>query len=206
MSSRAPGPEWQPTSESDAPTDLLSVEDLPLAGLKLLRPKVFSDARGYVLESYHAPRYDAVGIDCTFVQDNHACSVRGALRGLHFQSFPGQAKLVRVVVGRVFDVCVDIRPDSPTFGRWHGLWLDAAEHLQVFIPVGFAHGFCVLSDVAQVLYKTSSTYDPDAESGFAWNDPEIGIDWPITDPILSPRDAQAPTFAALRSRLSPRRP
>ena len=206
MSSRVSAPERQPTRGPGARTDVLRVEDLPLAGLKLLRPKVFRDARGYVLESYHAPRYRAAGIDCAFVQDNHASSVRGALRGLHFQSSPGQAKLVRAVVGRVFDVCVDIRPESPTFGRWHGLWLDAAEQLQLYVPIGFAHGFCVLSDVAEVLYKTSSTYDADTESGFIWNDAEIGIDWPISNPILSPRDARAPTFAALRARLSSRRP
>jgi dTDP-4-dehydrorhamnose 3,5-epimerase len=179
----------------------LSVEDLPLSGLKLLRPTVHADARGYLVESYHAPRYRELGIDCTFVQDNHACSVKGVLRGLHFQSLPGQAKLVRVMTGKIFDVCVDIRPESPTFGRWHGLTLDAAEHLQLFIPVGFAHGFCVLSDVADVLYKASSIYDPDAERGFAWNDPEIGIDWPIADPILSARDALAPRFASLCSML-----
>lgn len=198
---RHSGPERHGADEPSTRAELLGVEELPLAGLRLLRPKVFADARGFVLESYHAPRYREAGIDCTFVQDNHARSVMGALRGLHFQSFPGQAKLIRVTAGRVFDVCVDIRLDSPTFGRWNGVVLDADEHLELFVPVGFAHGFCTLSDVADVLYKTSSIYDPDAESGFAWNDPEVGIDWPIADPILSARDAHAPLLAALRSRL-----
>jgi dTDP-4-dehydrorhamnose 3,5-epimerase len=179
----------------------VTIEELPLAGLKLLRPKVFFDARGFVLESYHAPRYCAAGIPCDFVQDNHSHSIKGTLRGMHFQSTPGQAKLIRVVTGRIFDVCVDIRVESPTFGRWHGVTLDADDFHELFVPVGFAHGFCVLSDAADVIYKTSTVYDARTETGFAWNDPEVAIAWPIARPLLSARDAHAGAFASLRARL-----
>ena len=179
----------------------MQFEELPLAGLKLVRPKVFKDARGFFFESYHEPRYREGGIDCSFAQDNHSHSTRGTLRGLHYQSHPGQAKLIRVSSGRIFDVAVDIRPASPTFGRWYGAYLDAERHEQLFVPVGFAHGFCVISDEADVLYKTSSVYDPKTECGFAWNDPDVGVEWPIEDPVLSERDARAESFAALRERL-----
>jgi dTDP-4-dehydrorhamnose 3,5-epimerase len=177
-------------------------QDLPLSGLKLLRPRLFGDARGFFLETYHEPRYRAMGIDCGFAQDNHSHSIQGTLRGLHYQSAPGQAKLIRVVRGRIFDVAVDIRPGSPTFGRWHGLYLDAEEHIQLFIPVGFAHGFCVVSESADVLYKTSSVYDASAERTLAWNDREIGVDWPTTEPLLSDRDRAGESFATFRRRLS----
>jgi dTDP-4-dehydrorhamnose 3,5-epimerase len=180
----------------------MHVEDLPLAGLKLVRPKVFGDARGFFVETYNAPRYRAAGIDCTFAQDNHSRSVKNTLRGLHYQSHPGQAKLIRAAAGRIYDVAVDIRPDSLTFGRWYGAYLDATEQVQMFIPVGFAHGFCVISDTADVLYKTSSVYDATTECGFAWNDPDVGVTWPIDEPILSERDVRAESFAALREKLS----
>ena len=160
-----------------------------------------SDARGFFFESYHEPRYREAGIDCNFVQDNHARSVRGTLRGLHFQSHPGQAKLLRVASGRIFDVAVDIRPDSPTFGRWSGVYLDAEDHTQFFVPVGFAHGYCVVSDVADVLYKTSNVYDPATETGFAWNDPEVGVEWPVDAPLLSERDLRAESFAVVTRRM-----
>jgi dTDP-4-dehydrorhamnose 3,5-epimerase len=179
----------------------MHVENLPLSGLKLIRPRVFRDQRGFFLESYNELRYREAGIDCSFAQDNHSRSVRGTLRGLHFQSRPGQAKLIRVIGGRIFDVAVDIRPDSPTFGRWHGVELDGEEHAQLFVPVGFAHGFCVVSEVAEVLYKTSTVYDAKTETGFAWNDPEVGVAWPIHDPVLSERDVHAESFASLRERL-----
>lgn len=179
----------------------MDVEDLPLAGLKLVRPKVFGDTRGFFFEPYNEPRYRAAGIDCSFAQDNHSRSVRGTLRGLHYQSHPGQAKLLRVTSGRIFDVAVDIRPESPTFGRWHGVYLDGEKHEQFFVPVGFAHGFCVVSDVADVLYKTSNVYDAKTETGFAWNDPEVGVEWPVKEPLLSERDIRAESFAALRERL-----
>jgi len=170
----------------------VKVEALPLAGLVAITPRVLADGRGFFLETYREDAYRDAGIADRFVQDNHSRSVRNTLRGLHFQRSPGQAKLVRVVSGRIWDVAVDIRPGSPTFGRWHGIELDAAEHRQLFVPVGFAHGFCVLSEVADVLYKVSSPYDPATEAGFAWDDPEVGIAWPITDPVLSARDRAAP--------------
>jgi dTDP-4-dehydrorhamnose 3,5-epimerase len=171
-----------------------------LAGLILIKPRVFGDARGFFLESYHEPRYNAAGIHERFVQDNHSSSTRGTLRGLHYQSAPGQAKLVRVVNGRIFDVCVDIRADSPTFGKWHGVYLDADQHHQLFIPIGFAHGFCVVSDVAEVLYKVSHPYDAATEKTIAWNDPELGVEWPVSNPILSARDQQGESFASFSSR------
>jgi dTDP-4-dehydrorhamnose 3,5-epimerase len=169
----------------------VNVERLPLEGLVAITPRVFADGRGFFLESYRESTYADAGIDVRFVQDNHSRSVRGTLRGLHFQRSPGQAKLVRVVTGRIWDVAVDIRRESPTFGQWYGTELDAEQHRQLFVPIGFAHGFCVLSDVADVLYKVSSPYDAATESGFAWNDPEVGVAWPITDPILSARDTNA---------------
>jgi dTDP-4-dehydrorhamnose 3,5-epimerase len=176
-------------------------ETLSLIGLKRITPRVHQDSRGFFMQSYHAPSYGEAGIDCTFLQDNHSRSVKGTIRGMHYQQDPGQAKLVRVVVGRIYDVAVDIRPDSPTFGRWEGVWLDAESHAQLFVPVGFAHGFCVVSDEAEVLYKTSSVYDGATERGFAYNDPEVGIDWPIKEPLVSARDQEAPSLKQLRDRL-----
>lgn len=166
----------------------MEVVDLELPGLKLLKPRVFRDGRGFFLETYRKEAYRNIGIDCEFVQDNHSRSVHGTLRGLHYQSSPGQAKLLRVASGRVFDVAVDIRPESPTFGRWHAVNLDAEDHFQYFIPVGFAHGFCVLSESADVVYKVSNPYDPATECTLRWDDPSIGISWPIENPLLSERD------------------
>jgi dTDP-4-dehydrorhamnose 3,5-epimerase len=172
----------------------MQVEDLPLAGLKLIRPRVFRDARGFFFESYHEPRFREAGIHVTFVQDNHSRSVKDTLRGLHYQSSPGQAKLLRVTSGRIFDVAVDIRPDSPTYGRWEGVYLDAEQHAQLFLPVGFAHGFCVVSDTADVVYKVSSVYDAATESTISWDDPDIGIEWPTESPVLSDRDRKGESF------------
>lgn len=166
-------------------------EPLPLDGPLLLTPKVHADGRGFFLETYRADRHGAAGVTDTFVQDNHSRSSRGTLRGMHFQRTPGQAKLVRVASGKIWDVVVDIRPSSPTYGRWHAVELDADTHRQLYVPIGFAHGFCVLSDVADVVYKVSSLYDPATEAGFAWNDPEVGIPWPVDAPTLSPRDQAA---------------
>lgn len=174
---------------------------LAIPDLKLVTPRVFPDHRGFFLESYQEARYADAGISVRFVQDNHARSTLGTLRGLHYQSSPGQAKLVRAVRGRVFDVAVDIRPDSPTFGRWAGVELDAETHQQLFIPVGFAHGYCVLSEIAEVEYKVSSYYDAAAEMSLRWNDPEIGVAWPAVTPVLSARDEQAEAFAAYRARV-----
>jgi dTDP-4-dehydrorhamnose 3,5-epimerase len=179
----------------------MEITELPLAGLKLIRPRVFRDPRGFFIETYSEPRYREGGIDVRFVQDNHSRSARGTLRGLHYQSAPGQAKLIRVIQGRIFDVAVDIRPDSPTFGKWFGEYLDAEEHLQLFIPVGFAHGFCVVSEAAEVTYKVSSVYDAKTEVGMRWNDPDIGVEWPIQEPLLSARDENAESFREFANRL-----
>jgi dTDP-4-dehydrorhamnose 3,5-epimerase len=179
----------------------MEVIDLKLPGLKLLKPRVFADSRGFFLESYREERYRAAGIDCGFVQDNHSRSAKGTLRGLHYQSQPGQAKLIRVGLGKIFDVAVDIRPGSPTFGQWQGVYLDSDEHHQLFVPVGFAHGFCVVSDSADVLYKASNNYDPTTECTLAWNDPDVAVAWPCSEPILSARDQVAESFAALARRL-----
>jgi dTDP-4-dehydrorhamnose 3,5-epimerase len=184
----------------------MNVIDLPLDGLKLVRPRVFADARGFLVESYRESRYAEAGIACRFVQDNHSRSNAGVLRGLHYQAAgrggPGQAKLVRVARGRIFDVAVDIRPNSPTFGRWHGEWLDEVDHAQLFLPVGFAHGFCVDGDVADVVYKVSSAYDAALERSIRYDDPELGIDWPIDNPVLSERDLEAESFASFRDRVT----
>ncbi len=174
----------------------MQVEPTALPGVLIITPRVFADARGFFLESYHLEKYRAHGIEPVFVQDNHSMSVRGTLRGLHFQLPPAaQAKLVRVVRGTIWDVAVDIRRGSPTFGQWVGVELSAANHRQIYIPIGFAHGFCVLSEEAEVLYKASNFYDPTRERGIAWNDPVLGIAWPVAEPLLSPRDRAARSLA-----------
>jgi len=169
----------------------------------LHEPTVHRDSRGFLFESYHREQLRAGGIDVVFVQDNHSLSGRHTLRGMHYQAQPGQAKLVRVVRGHIYDVAVDIRPSSATFGQHLGVELDAESHRQLFIPNGFAHGFCVLSDNAEVLYRMSSYYDPTQERGFRFDDPEVGIRWPVDSPVLSVRDQEAEPFAALRARLRP---
>jgi dTDP-4-dehydrorhamnose 3,5-epimerase len=166
-----------------------------LDGVLLLEPEVFRDERGFLLETYSADSWREAGVEVEFVQDNHSRSTRGILRGLHFQTSPGQAKLVRCARGRIWDVAVDLRRDSPTFGRWEAHELDDERHRQMLVPVGFAHGFCVLSDVADVHYRLSSYYDPAAEAGIAWDDPEIAIEWPLADPVVSERDRNAPRLA-----------
>jgi dTDP-4-dehydrorhamnose 3,5-epimerase len=174
-----------------------------LPGVLEIEPIVHRDARGFFLEVYHAERYRRAGIDVTFVQVNHSRSVRGTLRGLHWQDPPrAQAKLIRVVLGEVFDVAVDVRPESATFGGWVGVRVSAENFRQLYIPAGFAHGFCVLSDVAELEYQCSEVYDASAERGLLWNDPALGIDWPVTDPILSDRDRRHPTLASLKRRLA----
>jgi dTDP-4-dehydrorhamnose 3,5-epimerase len=180
---------------------VMQSETLGLLGLRKITPTVHQDSRGFFMQSYHEPSYRAAGISCPFVQDNHSRSVKGTIRGMHYQQAPGQAKLVRVVHGRIFDVAVDIRPSSPTFGQWEGVWLDAQDHVQLFVPVGFAHGFCVVSDTAEVLYKTSSIYDGATESGFVYNDPDVGIKWPIAAPEVSERDRTAPKLSEIRTSL-----
>jgi dTDP-4-dehydrorhamnose 3,5-epimerase len=172
-----------------------------LDGLVVVEPDVFGDERGFLLETYSESKWRALGIDVDFVQDNHSRSSAGTLRGLHFQTTPGQAKLVRCVRGRIWDVAVDLRSDSSTYRRWEGYELDDEAHRQLYVPVGFAHGFCVLSDVADVAYKLSSLYDGSTESGIAWDDPDIAIDWPISEPRLSDRDRSAPRLSEVADEL-----
>lgn len=175
----------------------MHVIETPLSGVLVLQPTVHYDTRGYFLESYSARTLASIGIDLTFVQDNQSRSTEGVLRGLHYQVNPGQVKLVRAISGTIFDVAVDIRHGSPTFGQWFGQTLSSDNHLQMYIPVGFAHGFCVVSDTAEIAYKCSTFYAPPDERGIAWDDPEIGIDWPITTPLVSERDQQHPRLGAI---------
>jgi len=162
----------------------------------LVEPDVYRDDRGFLLETYHAEKYRAGGIDCVFVQDNHSRSVRGTLRGLHAQWQRPQGKLLRVIHGEIFDVAVDIRRGSPTFGKWAGEVLSSANRRQMFVPGGFAHGFLVTSETAEILYKCSDFYAPAEERGVLWNDPKVGIEWPLDGiaPQLHPRDAAFPAL------------
>lgn len=174
----------------------MNIESTPLAEVLIITPRVFKDPRGFIFESYNQETWRANGIETVFVQDNHSKSARDTLRGLHFQLPPmAQVKLVRCVRGAVWDVAVDIRAGSPTFGQWAGVELSADNFRQLYIPVGFAHGFCVLSDEAEVLYKTSAVYSRGHEQGIAWNDPQLAIPWPTAQPLLSDRDRSAPSLA-----------
>lgn len=170
----------------------MKVEETPLPGLLLIEPRCFRDERGFFLESFRRERYQAAGITDDFVQDNHSRSVRGVLRGLHFQIRRPQAQIVTVIHGRIFDVAVDLRRGSATFGRWFGIELSEDGPRQIYMTPGLAHGFCVLSDVADIHYKVSRNYDHADEGGVLWSDPDIGIRWPVTDPMLSVRDASYP--------------
>jgi dTDP-4-dehydrorhamnose 3,5-epimerase len=176
------------------------ISGTPLDGSRLIEPLVHGDERGFFVETFRVDELADAGIDSSFVQDNHSRSRRGILRGMHFQ--PGQAKLVRCARGAIFDVIVDIRKGSPTFGGWEGFELNDESHHQLFVPDGFAHGFCVLSDLADVTYKVSTFYDPAAESGFAFDDPEVAIEWPTTvELVVSDRDRAAPRLSELRPTL-----
>jgi len=170
------------------------VRETALPGLLILEPRVFSDDRGFFLESYHRRAFREAGIAADFVQDNHSRSTRGVVRGLHYQIAHPQAKLIRVVRGRVFDVAVDIRRGSATFGHWVGLELDDVRHQMLFVPEGFAHGFLALSETVDLIYKCSDFYDPSGERGVLWDDPELSIGWPLEglEPRLSPKDAALP--------------
>ena len=181
----------------------MKVEDLKLADLKLLTPRVFTDERGFFLEPWSQQRLHALGMDITFVQDNHSRSSQGTIRGLHMQRpagpVAGQAKLIRCALGRILDVVVDVRPWSKTFKEYVAVELDDVSHQQLFIPVGFAHGFCVLSDIADVAYKVTTPYDPSTEVGFRYDDPDVGVAWPFSGDaaVVSARDKNAPTLDAL---------
>ncbi|MCP3064536.1 dTDP-4-dehydrorhamnose 3,5-epimerase [Myxococcus sp. K38C18041901] len=160
--------------------------------LLLLEPKVFGDDRGFFMELFHAKRYADAGIPGPFVQDNYSRSGKGTLRGLHFQEPQGQGKLVQVLAGAVYDVAVDVRRGSPTFGRWVGVELSAENRRQLWIPPGFAHGFCVTSTTADFHYKCTTQYAPEVERCIAWDDPDLAIPWPVTEPLMSPKDLRAP--------------
>jgi dTDP-4-dehydrorhamnose 3,5-epimerase len=176
-----------------------------LQGLVVIEPRVFPDERGFFCETYRHQWHAELGIpeDELFVQDNHSRSTKGVLRGMHFHIGDGVAKLVRCARGRILDVAVDLRRGSPTYGRWEAVELDEESMRELYIPIGFAHGFCVLSDVADVLYKQSAYYDPAVERGIAWNDPDVGIDWPlpVEQLTVSERDAAAPRLSEISAEL-----
>lgn len=172
-----------------------------LPGVVVIEPDVFRDGRGFFLETYHAEKYREAGINRPFVQDNHSRSALGTVRGLHLQVARPQGKLVRVIEGEIFDVALDARRGSPTFGRWVSVMLSAETFRQCYIPPGYAHGFCVTSPVAQVEYKCTDLYDPSSEIGIAWDDPALAIDWPVASPILSDRDRRHQTLAEVTGRL-----
>lgn len=166
-------------------------KNLDLPDVVLVEPKVFSDGRGYFLETFKYSDFDSFGLSASFVQDNYSFSEKGVLRGLHWQNNPqAQAKLVQCLSGEIFDVAVDIRKNSPTYGQWVAEVLSAENKKLLYVPVGFAHGFCVLSDQAKILYKCTAEYAPELERGVIWNDPDIGVEWPTKDPSLSERDQQ----------------
>ena len=185
--------QWSAKTEQFA----MKMKVLPtnLDGVYIIEPQVFSDARGFFMETYHQKRYAEAGIEQLFVQDNLSSSIRGSLRGLHYQVNHGQAKLIQAVKGAIFDVAVDIRRGSPSFGQWTGVHLSGDNKRQVFIPEGFAHGFCVLSEVAYVVYKCSDFYAPEDEVGIFWSDADLAIDWPVEKPLLSDKDSRLPRLA-----------
>lgn len=167
----------------------MKIIDTDIPDVRIIEPQVFGDDRGFFMETFQAQRYAEAGLPHLFVQDNYSRSVKGTLRGLHFQEPKPQGKLVQVLSGSVFDVAVDIRRGSPTFGKWVGVELSAMNKRQLWVPPGFAHGFCVLSDSADFHYKCTEFYAPENERSIAWNDPDLGISWPVTEPLLSKKDA-----------------
>ncbi len=181
----------------------MKVEDTKLPGVLVLHPEVFHDKRGFFLEAWNSMRYENAGIQSRFVQDNVSFSKKGTLRGLHFQYPQPQGKLVQVLSGRVLDVVVDIRVASPTFGQWVTVVLGGDNHRQLYVPPGFAHGYCVTSDTALFTYKCTDFYNPSTECGIIWNDPDLNIDWPITQPLVSPKDATYPKLKDLPSEKLP---
>ena len=169
--------------------------------LVLLEPNVHADSRGFFIETYSQQSWEELGVTAQFVQDNHSRSIRGTIRAFHFQANPGQPKLVRVARGRAWDVVVDIRRSSPTFGEWESFELDDERHLQLYVPIGFAHGFCALSEVVDFVYKVASYHDPATERRIAWDDPDLGIPWPTDQPVVSERDRHNPTLAQIADEL-----
>lgn len=182
----------------------MEVLKTPVEGVVVVVPAVYRDERGFFVETYRADRYEQVGVPARFVQDNHSKSRRGTLRGLHFQHPHAQGKLVRVVQGEVFDVAVDIRVGSPTFGKYYGTILSSENMRQMYVPEGFAHGFCVISETAEFEYKCTDTYAPECEGGIRWDDPQLGIEWPLDRPLLSDKDKAYPVLRDIPERLLPR--
>jgi dTDP-4-dehydrorhamnose 3,5-epimerase len=182
----------------------MKIIDTELAGVRIIEPDVFPDDRGFFLETYHKERYNAFGIRTDFVQDNLSYSIKGTLRGIHFQHPHAQAKLVYVIAGEIFDVAVDVRKDSSTFGKWEGIILSGENHRQMYIPQGFGHGFCVLSDTVYFSYKCSDFYTPEDEGGILWSDPEIAIQWPVMNPIISEKDKKLPLLKEINPASLPR--
>ena len=172
-----------------------------LDGVVLVEPTVHGDERGFFVETYSRDAWAELGVDVEFVQHNHSRSSQGTLRGLHFQTAPGQAKLLRCARGEILDVAVDLRRDSPTYGQWEAHVLDDQQHHQLFVPIGFAHGFVVLSETADVCYLVSNLFDPATEKGIAWDDPDVGVDWRVDEPLLSERDKTAPRLAEIADEL-----
>jgi len=182
----------------------MKVSETKLPGVLVIEPDVYGDERGFFLETWSAKRYAEAGLPQTYVQDNMSFSTKGILRGLHLQHPKGQGKLVHVIAGEVFDVAVDVRVGSPTFGKWDGVLLSSDNRKQIYIPPGFAHGFCVTGESALFAYKCTELYHRETELGVIWNDPEIGIDWPIDEPVLSGKDAAFPKLSEIDpSRLPP---
>lgn len=180
---------------------IMNVIQTPLKDCVIIEPKVFGDSRGFFLEAWHKEKYEDAGIKGIFVQDNRSRSSRNVLRGLHFQKTKPQGKLVSVISGEVYDVAVDLRQDSDTFGQYVGVLLSGKKNNQLYVPPGFAHGFCVLSEYADFHYKCTDFYDPKDEGGIIWNDPDIAIDWPITSPLLSEKDIKLITLAEYKKTL-----
>ena len=181
----------------------MKVSELEIPGVILIEPAVHKDKRGFFLETYHEERYAALGVPGPFVQDNHSKSVKGTVRGLHFQLGCPQGKLVRVTSGEVFDVAVDVRKGSPSFGKWVGAYLSAENMHQLYIPEGFAHGFCVTTDSAEFLYKCTDYYSPAEERGILWNDPDIDVSWPVSHALISDRDSALKTLSEMTNELPP---
>jgi dTDP-4-dehydrorhamnose 3,5-epimerase len=182
----------------------MNVKETKLPGVLILEPRVFSDDRGYFLETWNSKLYEQAGIPGPFVQDNISFSKKGVLRGLHFQYPQPQGKLIQVLSGEVVDVVVDIRVGSPTYGQWLGEVLSETNHRQMYVPPGFAHGYCVTSETALFSYKCTDFYNPATEHGIIWNDPDIGIEWPTAEPVLSPKDAVYPRLKDLKPENMPR--
>jgi len=176
---------------------VIEVTKTPLSGVVIVKVPVFGDERGFFMETFNQQGFESAGLPSNFVQDNHSRSRKGVLRGLHYQFPQWQGKLVRVLSGAIFDVAVDIRPDSRTFGQWYGIELNDENRLQLYIPPGFAHGFATLSESADMAYKCTSLYKAEDDAGIAWNDPDIGVEWPVENPLVSEKDAAAPLLSQI---------